>query len=212
MVTDTSMLVDGMTCSGCEARVRDALGGLEGVVEVDADHRNSRVRVRLDPLRFSEDQVRKVIRSAGFGPLARMAKVQEANASEPDAAPDVVPIDLLAHFEPEARAAVRRRRSRRHEILRRLRSVGPFLRDADVWATAAAVFMWGLLVLVFLGGIAFGIFLWPWAAVYVLVPLVTALGLSFTLARHLVARSRGHQERRSWPLSTRWFRSSTTRA
>jgi copper chaperone len=57
--------VDGMKCGGCEATVRDAVGSLDGVDAVDADHTARSVRVHgSGPV--DTDAVRAAIASAGF--------------------------------------------------------------------------------------------------------------------------------------------------
>jgi len=40
-----TLSVDGMSCTGCEANVRDALAGLDGVEAVEADHESDRVEI-----------------------------------------------------------------------------------------------------------------------------------------------------------------------
>jgi copper chaperone len=41
--------VDGMTCTGCEQRIGNALRRVDGVREVAADYTSGRVQVRFDP-------------------------------------------------------------------------------------------------------------------------------------------------------------------
>lgn len=55
--------VDGMVCGGCMARVRRALGGLEGVV-IDSLAREA-ARLRYDPQKASLDDIERAIRAAG---------------------------------------------------------------------------------------------------------------------------------------------------
>ena len=40
--------VEGMMCGGCENRVKTALGEIEGVKEVIANHENGTVKVTLE--------------------------------------------------------------------------------------------------------------------------------------------------------------------
>lgn len=44
-----SLQVEGMSCSGCEARIGKALRRVEGVREAWADHTTGKVRVRVWP-------------------------------------------------------------------------------------------------------------------------------------------------------------------
>lgn len=58
--------VEGMSCGGCEANVEDAVGALDGVDGVSADHEADAVEVVGDP--DASDQVRAAIREAGYDP------------------------------------------------------------------------------------------------------------------------------------------------
>lgn len=57
--------VTGMSCTGCEQSVESALGDLEGVDGVEADHEGERVEVVLDG-DVSEDELTAAIEDAGF--------------------------------------------------------------------------------------------------------------------------------------------------
>ncbi len=67
MTTETTVKVP-MHCGGCANAVSFALRRIDGVVRVDADHHTDTVRLRFDPERVNEDQIRERIRSAGFEP------------------------------------------------------------------------------------------------------------------------------------------------
>ena len=58
--------VKGMSCSGCERRIQNVLGRVEGVLSSAADHRAAEVRVMFDPNRTSEQAVRSCIEQAGY--------------------------------------------------------------------------------------------------------------------------------------------------
>ncbi len=60
--------VEGMSCGGCERTVATALQGLEGVTDVQADHRADRVRVSFDPAQVDEQRLRAQIEEAGYHP------------------------------------------------------------------------------------------------------------------------------------------------
>lgn len=62
--------VRGMTCGGCEASVRNAVGRLAGVSTVEADHESGRVLVRYDAA-VAIDDVCGAITAAGFEVVAR---------------------------------------------------------------------------------------------------------------------------------------------
>lgn len=200
MNVERTLDVVGMTCRRCENTLREKLKGLEGVLEVRPKHRARRVDVTFDPTVVSEDRIRDRIRAVGYE--VRLSGPEGSLSLEAVDLPDRVPEGLLARFGPEARKVVRSRRARRHRLARALRGWTSAARDGEVWATAAAVFLWLLLALGALGGIAYGLFLWPWAGLYVVLPLVTLVSLSFLTAVHLTRRERSREDPSSverWP-------------
>lgn len=48
LVNQVTIATQGMSCTGCESRIEQALGRLEGVRRVKADQRASRVEVAFD--------------------------------------------------------------------------------------------------------------------------------------------------------------------
>lgn len=61
-----TLQVTGMTCVGCEQRIQQALGRLEGVQRSRADHRDAEVRVVFDSARITEQALRTCIEQAGY--------------------------------------------------------------------------------------------------------------------------------------------------
>ncbi len=61
-----AIAVKGMSCSGCERRLEQALTRLEGVARASADHASERVEVVLDPASVTEEEVRTCVELAGF--------------------------------------------------------------------------------------------------------------------------------------------------
>jgi copper chaperone CopZ len=66
MATETTFEVRGMDCTGCEDRIKTALGRLDGVIKADTEHTAAQVTVRFDEWRLSEADVKQRIRSAGY--------------------------------------------------------------------------------------------------------------------------------------------------
>lgn len=58
--------VSGMSCGGCEQRIRNVLGRVEGVRAVTADHRTGRVQVRVGPELADRSVLDQRVHSAGF--------------------------------------------------------------------------------------------------------------------------------------------------
>lgn len=178
--------VMGMTCSRCEQALREQLKGLEGVLDVRPDRRAGRIDVTFDPQVVSEDRMEDGIRAIGY--RVRLKAPEPPLSVEALDLPDRIPEGLLARFGPEARKLVRSRRLRSHGLGRVLSGWTWAARDGEVWAMTAAVFLWLLMALGALGGIVYGVFLWPWAGLHVVLPLVTLVSASFLTAVHLTRR------------------------
>jgi mercuric ion transport protein len=58
--------VKGMTCSGCEAHVTNAIGELVGVDSVKASYQNSNTVVKYDPAKVDKDQIVEAINKTGY--------------------------------------------------------------------------------------------------------------------------------------------------
>ncbi|MGM0604907.1 MAG: heavy-metal-associated domain-containing protein [Halobacteriota archaeon] len=58
-----TLSVSGMSCTGCESNVEDAVSALEGVSKVDADNEAGTVTVDGS---FRESSVREAIETAGY--------------------------------------------------------------------------------------------------------------------------------------------------
>jgi copper chaperone CopZ len=65
-----SIRVEGMTCESCEQRLATALGRVEGVSRVSADHETGNVRVLFDAERVAEPQLSEQIVACGYELLA----------------------------------------------------------------------------------------------------------------------------------------------
>ena len=64
--TSMTFTVRGFHCGGCAENLSTALDNLEGVIRVKADFEDSRVEVRFDADRVSEQDVRDRITATGF--------------------------------------------------------------------------------------------------------------------------------------------------
>jgi copper chaperone len=58
--------VHGMTCGGCERRVRDAVGALDGVVTVTPEHIGDEIEVTYDAARLDAGRIAAAIAGLGF--------------------------------------------------------------------------------------------------------------------------------------------------
>lgn len=66
MTEQRTITVEGMTCGGCEQSVQRAVGGLDGVEHVTADHVAGRVEIRFDTDLADEHAIGQRIREAGY--------------------------------------------------------------------------------------------------------------------------------------------------
>ena len=90
--------------------------------------------------------------------------------------PDVVPPELVAVYGEVAKRTVRRRRSIRFRISRKIRSL---LHLEEVWFVTASVLLWGIVAACIGASAALAFLRWPRMAFYVLVPL-SLVGGSFS--------------------------------
>jgi copper chaperone CopZ len=58
--------VQGMTCADCEKKLRDSIGQLEGVHEVNADSRTGAVTVSYDLLKTDLSAIEQELGKSGF--------------------------------------------------------------------------------------------------------------------------------------------------
>jgi cytochrome c biogenesis protein CcdA/copper chaperone CopZ len=75
--------VDSIHCDGCEARIRDRLGVVDGVLEVHPDQHTDQVRIRYDPERIDGDRLPARLSEAGFPVVARVSEGVEHPPAEP---------------------------------------------------------------------------------------------------------------------------------
>ena len=58
--------VTGMACGGCEQNVEDAVGALDGVTRVEANHEGNSVEIVADE-RVADEAIHAAIEDAGYG-------------------------------------------------------------------------------------------------------------------------------------------------
>jgi copper chaperone CopZ len=66
MIESTVLTVTGMKCGGCESNVVGKLQQLDGVVTVQASHKDNQVSVEFDSEKTDVDALTAVISAAGF--------------------------------------------------------------------------------------------------------------------------------------------------
>jgi copper chaperone CopZ len=82
--TETTLRVEGMYCSGCEATVRSVLTGLDGVTHAEADNTTETATVTYDPTRVSPQQMVQAINTNTY----YQASVSDgASPARPSSAP-----------------------------------------------------------------------------------------------------------------------------
>ena len=64
-MNETTIKITGMSCSGCENRVQNALKNIEGIEEVEADHTTGMVKV-TSKSEVSEDAIKEKLTNLGF--------------------------------------------------------------------------------------------------------------------------------------------------
>lgn len=96
--------------------------------------------------------------------------------------PDRLPEDLAERYGRRARRVVRYRRSWRYRFAGLARRAGNLARDDEAWVTAVMIFGLMAVGLTLVGGLVYAIVMWPWVGLYVLLPALGLLALSFLVA------------------------------
>ncbi len=58
--------VTGMKCGGCENTINNALAAIDGVLSVNASHKDKQVEVEFEPEKTDLDAIEDAIINAGF--------------------------------------------------------------------------------------------------------------------------------------------------
>ncbi|MCK4841255.1 MAG: cation transporter [Methylococcales bacterium] len=66
MSESVSLVVSGMKCGGCESNVKTKLNTLDGVLLVEAMHKEKKVDVQFDAEKISVEAISQAITDAGF--------------------------------------------------------------------------------------------------------------------------------------------------
>jgi Cd2+/Zn2+-exporting ATPase len=86
--TTCDWTVSGMDCGSCATKVKDAVGRLPGVSNVEVGLMSERLRLTLDEAQTGRDKVESVVKSLGYGIAPRGAGAKREfvlpGASEPD--------------------------------------------------------------------------------------------------------------------------------
>ena len=65
-IEQATLTAPDISCGHCVATVKEAVGSLAGVSNVDADADTKRVRVSYDPSQISLDQITSTLSDAGY--------------------------------------------------------------------------------------------------------------------------------------------------
>lgn len=63
---DVTLKVSGMKCGGCENNVEGKLKEIDGVLNVDAVHKEDIVTIEYEESKTSLDEIKSLITDAGF--------------------------------------------------------------------------------------------------------------------------------------------------
>jgi copper chaperone CopZ len=66
MAENLTLRVEGMTCTGCEQAIGNALRRVDGVREAAADHQRGAVQLSYDPARTDQQTLVGRIEQAGY--------------------------------------------------------------------------------------------------------------------------------------------------
>jgi len=69
LIADREFLVPNMVCEGCAEKIAGALTSMPGVREVKSKVPQKRIRVRYDPAKVREQQLKDAVSKIGFTAL-----------------------------------------------------------------------------------------------------------------------------------------------
>ncbi|MFA7467636.1 MAG: heavy-metal-associated domain-containing protein [Desulfotomaculaceae bacterium] len=61
------MELEDLSCPVCAQKVNDALKNVTGVENVDVSFKTGRAKVKFDPDRQSQDEIKKLVEKLGYG-------------------------------------------------------------------------------------------------------------------------------------------------
>jgi hypothetical protein len=102
--------------------------------------------------------------------------------------PDRVPDELVAQYGARARRTVRTSRSWRYPVARRYRHVRTVVHNGDLWLLTLMVFAWSIVAAGAVGALIYASLAFPWAALYVVMPVILLFGVSFGAALRISHR------------------------
>jgi hypothetical protein len=108
--------------------------------------------------------------------------------------PDRVPDELVARYGAGARRTVRVSRSWRYPVARRYRHARTVVHNGDLWLLTLMVFAWSIVAAGAIGALVYAALAFPWAAVYVVLPVILLFGASFGAALRISRRQQGQMQ------------------
>ncbi len=73
--------VEGMTCTGCEEHIRQAVNALDGVFEVEASYRDGSATVEFDPSKANIEEIKEAIAETGYS-VTKVSEVPKKSESD----------------------------------------------------------------------------------------------------------------------------------
>ena len=94
----------------------------------------------------------------------------------------------MARYGAKARRTVRVSRSWRYPWARRVRRARTTVHNGDLWLLTLMVFAWSIVGAGAIGALVYAALAFPWAALYVVLPVVLLFGISFGAALRITKR------------------------
>ena len=109
--------------------------------------------------------------------------------AEPDVPlPDRVPDEFVERYGAQARRTVRVSRTWRYPVARKVRRARTVVRDGELWLLTLMVFAWSVVAAGAIGALVYISIAFPWAAMYVVLPVGVLFLVSFGAAFKITRR------------------------
>ena len=65
-IKNRTLLVEKMVCEGCEEKIKKEISNLSGVLEVEANHKTEKVKVKYDILKINLKSIEYKLKKIGY--------------------------------------------------------------------------------------------------------------------------------------------------
>jgi mercuric ion transport protein len=65
-VESVKLIIEGMTCTGCEENINNSIKQLEGIIEINTSYKTGTSDIKFDKRKTGNDEIKEAIQSKGY--------------------------------------------------------------------------------------------------------------------------------------------------